>query len=417
MASVIMVQHITINGKYLLKENNIFCVSIALYYALAVLNRVLSSLLRGSAALALIIRVGTYGLIFLILLGLLGDLWKLLAFTILEIAAANIFLLSVAMGNIGNTDWQTVYKLIATTYIPLALAAYYITDRKMLMRFIYPVALVSVPVLGAVAVLSYRYWEYSYDMSLGYIMVFSVLILLAQFTINLKIYNAALAGFLCVFILFIGSRGPFICIIAFVFINFLLSRRYSKKEKAAFIILISVSAGILWMNFDKVLLFFYSVSKDMGFESRTLLLLLQGEAVSHDSGRNVIQEHYMELIHRKYVLGYGVMGEWISDGLYPHNIILEFLLAFGYPLGVSFLMIILFVLVRAVRKKSDQYSSALIVIFVSYCAHLFVSGTYLKVWQFFVCLALCLPNKRTVSQGEQKFSREKRRKIKIKGII
>jgi len=338
MASVVMVQNITINGKYLLKENNIFCVSIALYYALAVLNRVLSSLLRGSAALALIIRVGTYGLIFLILLGLMGDLWKLLALIILESVAAVTFLLSVAMGNIGDTDWQTVYKLIATTYIPLALAAYYITNRKMLMRFIYPVALASVPVLGAVAVLSYRYWEYSYDMSLGYTMVLSALILLAQFTIDFKIYNVALAGFLCIFILFIGSRGPFICIIAFVFINFLLSRRYSKKAKAAFIILISASAGILWINFDKVLLFFYNVSIDMGFESRTLLLLLQGEAVSHDSGRNVIQEHYMELIYRKSVLGYGVMGEWISDGLYPHNIILEFLLAFGYPLGVSFLM-------------------------------------------------------------------------------
>lgn len=422
-----MIQHITINGKEIFKNNDIFCVSIALYYAMTVLNRVRVSLLQGSTALAMVTRLGTYGLILFILLGLMGNLRRFLAFVVLEGGVAIIFLLSVVMGNIKDTDWQSVYKLVSTTYIPLAMGAYYITDRKMLMKFIYNIALTSVPVLVVVTVLSYENWDNSYDMSLGYVMVFSVLILLAQFTIDFKIYNIALAGFLSTFILFVGSRGPFICIIAFILINFFLSKRYRKKNKIAIIILMSISAGILWINFNKILMFFYKISTDMGFDSRSIFLLLQGEAVSHDSGRNVLQKHYIELIHRKPVLGYGVMGEWISDGLYPHNIILEFLLAFGYPVGVSFLIVLLFIIVRAVRKKSDKYNNALIVLFVSYCTYLFVSGTYLKVWQFFVCIAICLPNKRTVCQYRQKLDgigsnwlekvEIKRKRIKIKGII
>ena len=232
-------------------------------------------------------------------------------------------------------------------------------------------------------------------------MAFSVLILLAQFTVNSKIFSLALAGILSAFILFVGSRGPFICVIAFIIIELLLSKRYSRKKKVGIIIFICVCLGIILINFNKILMFMYKVSIDIGFDSRSILLLMQGEAVSHDSGRNVLQEYYMELIQRKPILGYGIMGEWISDGTYPHNIVLEFLLAFGYPIGIFFLVVLLFILVKAVRKTSDIYSNAIIILFVSYCMHLFVSGTYLKVWQFFVCLALCLSNKKMVQQEEQ----------------
>ena len=325
---------------------------------------------------------------------------------------AIIFILSVATGNIGNTEWQPVYEQIATTYIPLGIAAYCITDRKMLLNAIYPVALVSVPILIAVAVLSYGNWDYSYDMSLGYVMVFSVLVLMAQFTVDTKIYNIALAGCLSVFILLVGSRGPFICIIAFIMIELLLSPRYSKKTKTVIIILVVSAAVVLWINMDKILSYIYQISVSLGFDSRSVLLLIQGEALSHDSGRNVLNEYYMELINRKPILGYGVMGGWVSDDMYPHNIILELTLSFGYPLGGFLLIALLLILVSAIRKKNDKYNNALIVLFVSYCMYLFVSNTYLKVWQFFVCIALCLPNSKLIQWREQIYGKSEKRKLK-----
>lgn len=397
-----MNQNMSINGKIIFKDNDIFCLCIALYYALAILNRVLSSLLQGSNVLAMVIRLGTYTLMLLIILGLIGSFRKFMTLIIVEIVVGAIFIFSVSMGNIGNTDWRTVYEQIATTYIPLGVAADFITDRKMLLKFLYPVALVSVPILIAVAMLSYGTWDYSYDMSLGYIMVFSVLVLLAQFTVDAKILNIVLAGLLSGFILLVGSRGPFICIIAFALIELLLSQRYSKKMKAAVIIFLLALLVVLWINIDKILIFVYQISVDMGFDSRSVLLLIQGEALTHDSGRNGLHEYYMELIHRKPILGYGVMGEWISDDMYPHNIILEFILAFGYPIGGFFLIVLVFIFVSAIRKKNDKYNNALVVLFVSYCMYLFVSNTYLKVWQFFVCIALCLPNQRILQRNDQK---------------
>src|SRR5699024_5188700 len=122
-----------------------------------------ASLLKGSFILASIIRFGTYAVIILVLLGMIGNFKRLVTLITLEVVVAIIFILSVATGNIGNTEWQPVYEQIATTYIPLGIAAYCITDRKMLLNAIYPVALVSVPILIAVAVLSYGNWDYSYD--------------------------------------------------------------------------------------------------------------------------------------------------------------------------------------------------------------------------------------------------------------
>lgn len=407
-----MNQNISLNRKVILNSNKIFCLCIAFYYALSVLNRVFASLLKGSSILASIIRFGTYAVIILVLLGMIGNFKRLVTLITLEAVVAIIFILSVVTGNIGNTEWHPVYEQIATTYIPLGIAAYCITDRKMLLNAIYPVALVSVPILIAVAVLSYGNWDYSYDMSLGYVMVFSVLVLMAQFTVDTKIYNIALAGCLSVFILLVGSRGPFICIIAFIMIELLLSPRYSKKTKTVIIILVVSAAVVLWINMDKILSYIYQISVSLGFDSRSVLLLIQGEALSHDSGRNVLNEYYMELINRKPILGYGVMGGWVSDDMYPHNIILELTLSFGYPLGGFLLIVLLLILVSAIRKKNDKYNNALIVLFVSYCMYLFVSNTYLKVWQFFVCIALCIPNSKLIQWREQIYGKSEKRKIK-----
>lgn len=375
-----------------LKINNdgIYAFCIAAYFALAVCNSATSALFGDFSFWKMFIRLGTYAVIGILLLCMCVKKRNITIIALLEVVAAAFFVFSVLFGNMGDTDWISVYKLIATTYIPLAVAAYNIEERKKIMGSLYFVAILSVPLLGLTAILSYSQWTTSYDMSLGYLMVFSVLVLLAHFTIQAKIYDIILAVVLGAFILFVGSRGPFICIIVFIAIELSLSKQYSLKKKTVLILLIALLSYMIMRNMDQLLNFAYRISKDMEFESRSLRLLMQGEAITHDSGRNVLQEYYMRQINKAPFTGYGVMGNWFEDGLYPHNIILEFLLTFGYPVGILLLAIITVIMYKGIRCE-DQYDAVLAILFVSYCTHLFVSGTYLKVWQFFVCLALCLP--------------------------
>ena len=382
----------TINGKRICSYNKAYSMCIAFYYALHVLTSVSTSLLPSSNSLSLFIRFSTYGLIFFILISLTISSRRIFNLLGLESIVSFLFLFSAISGSVSSLDWQSVYKLIATTYIPLFLAAYYITDRKMLMNYLYYVANAAVPILIAVAILSYGNWDYSYDMSLGYLMAFSVLIILAHFTIDNKLYNLILASLLSIFILFVGSRGPFICIIGFVLIELFLSRWLNvKKRLLVFFVLCTITCISILFR-DDMLMVAYNLSNDLGFESRSLFLLMQGEAISHDSGREILHEYYMNLINSKPFFGHGIMGKWISDGLYPHNIVLEFILAFGYPVGLLILISLVYIIVSTLIKKNDKYSNALLILFISYNLHLLISGSYLKVWQFFVCIALCLAN-------------------------
>lgn len=380
---------ITFGGKKILEEDRLYCGCIAFYFALQVLNTVLQNWLIGNTFLAMIIRFGTYGCGALILLNIMGRKRNFFALLIAESFVSLVFLLSLLAGNIHESDWFDVYQTIAMTYIPLSIAAYSIKNYNLLMGYLYKVAIASVPILIAVAIFSYGSWETSYNMTLGYMMVFSALILLSQFTVDNKIYNIIIAVLLGTFILFIGSRGPFICIVAFFLIELLLSERYGKRKKAAIMILSIIALSVLWTNLDKTVLVVYQISRNLGFESRSIFLLMQGEAITHDSGRGAITGQYIQLIKNKPILGYGVMGQWIREGMYPHNIVLEFLMSFGIPLGMLLIGAIVAILTRAVKQKNNLYYNAMVILFTSYCFHLLVSGTFLKVWQFFVCIALC----------------------------
>lgn len=399
----------TICGKKLITADELLCGCIAFYYAIQVLNRVQLMLMLSSATLALLLRFGTYCCVVFILMGLICNKANLVGFAVLEILVVLLFLQSLVAGNLSSLDWKTVYKRIATTFIPLAMAAYNIRDRQKLIRFIYPVAVASIPILIGAVKLSYGRWQSSYDMSLGYVMVFSCLILLAQFSLNKKIHNLILAVILICYILFIGSRGPIICVIGFGLIELLLSNQLSKKERVGLIFAFSAILSFIWAFSDTLLETIYRVSQYFGFESRTLFFLVQG-AVDYDSGRSALYSYYMNLIGQKPLLGYGVMGAWIEDGMYPHNIVIELVLAFGYPLGILLLACLIGLSVSAIRRKSDRFDNALVVIFVSFCLYLMVSNSYLNTWQFFICLALCLPNRR-ISQQEVRESEKIRRSM------
>ncbi|MBT9779478.1 hypothetical protein GPL15_23655 [Clostridium sp. MCC353] len=391
--------------KFKIKFNNdaVFSICIAAYYALSVLTRVSLTLFQDSAALKMLLRIGTYIVIIVLLFKMIQKILNIKVFIVLELVVSILFMISNIMGNIGDLEWMSVYKQIAIIYIPLSIAAYNIVDRKILLKSLYFVSLISIPVLSIVAVLSYGNWASSYDMSLGYIMVFSTLVLLADFTIHSRVYNIVLAAFMGLFILFVGSRGPFICILAFVIIELLLSRQYSKVKKTAIISVITILSIVVVINISSILMFVYQTSVKLGFNSRSIYLLMQGGIVSHDSGRRELLEYYWNLINQNPVLGHGVMGNWISDGMYPHNIILEFLLSFGYPMGFVILTAVFSVMLKAVRCDT-KYNSAITILFVSYCTHLFVSGSYLKVWQFFVGIALCIPHNARSMKRLKKYS-------------
>ena len=83
---------------------------------------------------------------------------------------------------------------------------------------------------------------------------------------------------------------------------------------------------------------------------------------------------------------------------YPHNIVLELLMAFGIPIGTLLTLLIGAIAVRGLTQKNPK-KRRIASIFVAYLAHLLWSGSLFTTPLFFVGMASCLRPERK-GEGE-----------------
>lgn len=209
-----------------------------------------------------------------------------------------------------------------------------------------------------------------YSMSFGYSMLFPVLFLLY----TRKTVFAFVALILSIVILLLGSRGPLITIVLFViFQKIFLSKR---KDKVYFLI---IGAFLLFFLFP---IFIEYVSLQ-NIESRTLNLLLSGETISHDSGRNLLYNIAIKKIVDNPFWGYGVFADRIyCGGIYCHNLFLELFIDFGCVIPI---LIILFALLKFIHlyRHLDIEELQLVLLFsLLAIIPLLVSGSYLIDFRF-----------------------------------
>ena len=104
-----------------------------------------------------------------------------------------------------------------------------------------------------------------------------------------------------------------------------------------------------------------SFMEGQDIESRTLLLLLEGQ-ITNDSGRSEIHNQLFEEILKKPLLGYGSFGGIYSSNIHqPHGLVYDMLASFGI-LGTVVLMVCL-VLRTAKLVKSGKLALDLVLIF------------------------------------------------------
>ena len=153
---------------------------------------------------------------------------------------------------------------------------------------------------------------------------------------------------------------------------------------------------ILLIAFLLVVLFFYdpilqavsSKLTSIGLNSRTLEMLLNS-TITDDSSRGQILQNAMSQIG---FLGYGLWGDRvILNGIYPHNIIVEILIDYGWILGSGLLILMTTILIRGFIKAGTSKSVVMCALFSSGIVRLLLSGSYLgQEPAFYVLISLCL---------------------------
>lgn len=159
--------------------------------------------------------------------------------------------------------------------------------------------------------------------------------------------------------LVLGSRGPLILILVFI----TLCTIYQNRKKFPVILLIALGVYLfITLGLYKILLLeINSLLRQYGFSTRIIDLALSGEVISHTSGRSDIYIRLLDLLKNRPFLGYGLFGEWQFINWNAHQLYLEVVFEYGWPIGI---VLILLYVIEIIRALVTTYKNKIVFYFI-----------------------------------------------------
>lgn len=297
---------------------------------------------------------------------------------------------TVLTGGANFNDYGSIMLNAITVFMPMGIVVNCIRDKSILLNRLYygswPTQIVLIIVL-----LNLSGSEYS--MPGGYALAFQLLIVMDHFFANKKWYDLIAIAIDFFIILVFGSRGPILCIMSIIVIRLVFSHNIKRAKKIILISLIVIFAVCAFIYYKEILAVLISLSEKLGYSSRNLRYIAM-KRITDDSGRGSIHRMYFDIIKKNPLIGYGLVGGWVSPNLYPHHIFIEFLLSFGLFFGCLASIIVLVIVVRS-AITSEENEQRLAHILISYCTSLLLSDSFMMCPMFFMLMGLGL-NQSTV---------------------
>lgn len=222
-----------------------------------------------------------------------------------------------------------------------------------------------------------------YSMSYSYYMLFGVLVFIYLFFYEGKKLYILPIILSILSMLLIGSRGAVLASVCY----FLILVFIVKKNKIIRVAIIgAIISGIINIERIKVLLLRMLIKMDIN--SRSMKLLLDGEFVSHDSGRSKIYSQAIDLIKKHPFVGNGMGADSRILKTYTHNLFLDFFVHFGVIIGIFIIVIMITVMIIGFIK-SENKPLYFLLFFIGFFP-LMVSGTYLSYFSFWIYMGYCI---------------------------
>lgn len=325
------------------------------------------------------------GIMLLLLIFALKPMLKrqLKLFLFIEFAFLAMFSYTFLRGFADINEYSSLVINVFTVFIPMAVALVAVYDKNVLLNQLY---IASWPTQVVLIIVLMSRSDYSYSMVGGYTLMFQALIVFDHLCEKRRILDivACLFDFILVFIY--GSRGAILCAVVMIILKILFDYKTTVNKKVLIIVLITILTMILFSFYEKIVAMLIAITNSLGYSSRNLYLLLQGEIAS-DSGRNVLIQEYLNMVKTGPAFGYGLAGGWASPGMYPHNIFVELLLAFGPVLGIIACLCVLVLSIKSIIGM-ESCKRRLGHIFFAYSICLLLSDSFLQCPMFFMLMAI-----------------------------
>lgn len=200
-----------------------------------------------------------------------------------------------------------------------------------------------------------------YDMSFGFFLVVPVVIQFAEICTDKASKNLDRLFFLLgiVMVVLMGSRGATLAIFVGCMLSFYAKSRLRNLRDILIVVLGIGAAFVLYLNYRTIAVFFYELLIQNGIKSRLLSMMAYGD-VAYLAGRDTLRDAVFVLISRHPIIGSGIFSNTSS-----HNIFLEVILFYGYPIGIIIICFIIFQWLK-ILFEDDYYKRKLMAIFLSY---------------------------------------------------
>ena len=217
-----------------------------------------------------------------------------------------------------------------------------------------------------------------------------------------RVLNIALSLIGLVMLISYGNRGTVLLAALFIVACLFFFRSY--KHKVIIRVLLIIAMAMLVFFSDHILLWLAKIVDNIGMSTRAIDLCVEGDFFLSES-RNHLKDIMWVGILERPIFGYGIAGDRCLVPLYAHDILYEMWASYGLLFGTIFIIGIVVLLCRAIKKSNDEKSKVFIWL-LACCAFikLFISSTYLNEPLFFLMLGMCLSviRQNTHNKGEHK---------------
>ena len=210
-----------------------------------------------------------------------------------------------------------------------------------------------------------------------------------------------LVAIISVFLVFsMGTRGPVVCLIAFIalYLFFFKTYRHNYLVKS----LIVTIAFVIYAFSLEIAVFFSYIASSLGLSTRVFNHIVEGQMVTMESSSNrdvLYSDVFNYLTNHSVYFGEGLYSDRYITGVdaYVHNFELEMWCAFGLIGGTIMLLLIFIFIGKAfINSKGTQ---AVIILLAFFCTSMIgaqFSGSFLTssvMWLFFGMCASMYRNK------------------------
>ena len=272
------------------------------------------------------------------------------------------------------------------TCIPLGVFAYLISDKKILYKTLIKF---SWPILAVLALDMFGSTDESYNMHFSYAILFIILLHSNEWITFKKTKYVIPVAVEFVMLLAHGSRGALLCAAVFYVVKIFANVSGVKRYIYSFLILMVF--GVLYFTIQNLGITIYWFLAAHGYASRTWRLLLLGNFLAHDSGRNELWEITWNCIKMKPLQGWGIRGAVNQMAHpYPHQLFLDLMLSFGVPIGGLLSILAIRPGFHIFKVQRGYHKDLLIILMCAGLISLMFSGTVFTSYYYFLFFGLGL---------------------------